>query len=171
MNRRFTFPRGTVLAPGATATVHTGSGARSGNDLFWGLHVSLFTNLDRVELGDGAYLFDPKGDLRQEMLYPCFVACTDPNQGAVSISAHPGGRESATVRNVSGHPVDLYGYGVVMPTVIVPFDAGTVLAPGESIRVDAPAGHRILPDRGGDVRVATFSDITLACAAWGDGHC
>jgi endonuclease YncB( thermonuclease family) len=171
MLRRFTFPRGTVLGPGRTATVHTGSGTRSGTTFYWGLHVTLFPNLDRVDLGDGAYLFDPKGDLRGAMIYPCLVACTDPNQGAVRITTHPGGHESVLVRNVSGRPVDLYGYGVVMPSATVPFDEGTVLAPGQAISVDAPGPGPILPDHGGSVKVATFSGIALACDAWGDGSC
>ena len=34
-------------------------------------------------MGDGAYLFDPQGDLRASMTYPCRIACTDPYQGAV----------------------------------------------------------------------------------------
>jgi endonuclease YncB( thermonuclease family) len=170
MNRRFTFPSDTVLVPGETATVHTGSGTRSGNTFYWGLPVTLFPNIDRIGLGDGAYLFDPQGDLRQEMIYPCLVACTDPYQGAVAITAHPRGVESVTVRNVSRAPVDLYGYGVMMPTVIVPFDPGTVLAPGQSIWVNAPPGP-LLPDAGGSVRVSTFSGVTLACDAWGSGRC
>jgi hypothetical protein len=30
---------------------------------------------------------------------------------------------------------------------------------------------RILPDRGGAIRLQTFSDITLSCDSWGRGHC
>jgi micrococcal nuclease len=63
--RRFTFPDGTVLRPGETITVHDGHGRRSGDDLFWGLGVPVYQNI-----GDGAYLFDPQGDIRASMIYP-----------------------------------------------------------------------------------------------------
>ena len=172
MLRRFTFPAGTVLRPGEIATVHTGSGARSGTTFHWGLGVTLFPNVDGIGLGDGAYLFDPQGDLRQAMVYPCLVACVDPNQGAVAVSAQPRGEESVAVRNVSGHAVDLLGYALALPGMTLPFDAGTVLAPGEAIRVAVPNPRGpLLRDSGGNVRLITFTDITLDCTAWGSGRC
>ena len=41
--------------------------------------------------GDGAYLFDPQGDLRAAMTYPCLVACEHPDAGALRLEADPGG--------------------------------------------------------------------------------
>src|SRR3954464_3635431 len=90
MLRRFPFPAGTTVAPGATATVHVGSGTSGVNDFFWGLPATIFENAsDRRGLGDGAYLFDPKGDLRSWMLYPCLTACSNPYQGALDVTARP----------------------------------------------------------------------------------
>src|SRR6185436_16392612 len=105
MLRRFTFPAGTAVAPGATVTVHVGSGTSGGSEFYWGLKTTVFENAgDARELGDGAYLFDPHGDLRAWMLYPCLTACSDPNQGALDVVAHPRRPEQVTVRNRVDRP-------------------------------------------------------------------
>jgi micrococcal nuclease len=54
-----------------------GSGSSSGTQFFWGLADAAFENAtdDERALGDGAYLFDPQGDIRAWMTYPCRVAC------------------------------------------------------------------------------------------------
>jgi endonuclease YncB( thermonuclease family) len=190
MLRRFTFPAGTVLAPGRTVTVHVGHGADTAESFFWGLGDPAFENAngDGRDLGDGGYLFDPQGDLRAAMVYPCLVACTDPNQGAVQVIAHPqraGGGEFIAVRNVSDHPVDLYGYELALPGSTYDFGEWPALAPGQTVQVDVngdPAddtallrhwglGRLILPDPGGVVRLSTFTEITLSCDAWGSGSC
>jgi hypothetical protein len=180
MLRRFTFPRGTVVPPGATVTVHVGTGPSSGLTFHWGLRETIFQNI-----GDGAYLFDPDGDLRAAMVYPCVVACSDPNQGALAHSAQPRRDESVQVRNVSGHPVDLYGYELAKKSYSYAFGPDTVLAPGETLTVKVqgdPAddtrlvrhwGLRdpVLRDAGDAIRVSTFSGIALACDAWGGASC
>jgi micrococcal nuclease len=102
MLRRFTFPRGTVAEPRGTVTVHVGRGHNSAKTFYWGLGNQIFQNI-----GDGAYLFDPRGDLRQSMVYPCVFECSDPNQGAVEISVQTKGRQYVRLRNVSSHDVDL----------------------------------------------------------------
>jgi endonuclease YncB( thermonuclease family) len=183
--RRFTFPRGTVLGPGHTITVHSGHGRRSGDTFFWGLPGTVFENsANGGDAGDGAYLFDPHGDLRNYLVYPCLVACSDPNQGAVRITQHAVGREYVLVRNISNHPVDLYGYELRTPGGYA-FDKDSVLLPGETIEVDVMGdpsrdtrlarhmgiGGPYLPDRGGAVRLTTFDEIVLACDSWGSGSC
>ncbi len=46
-------------------TVYLGPGVNTDTTRFWGLNVPLLDNVDRdKEAGDGAYLFDPDGDLR-----------------------------------------------------------------------------------------------------------
>jgi endonuclease YncB( thermonuclease family) len=187
MLRRFTFPAGTVLEPGHTVTVRVGRGTASGETFYWGLGDPAFENAngDGRDLGDGGYLFDPQGDLRAAMVYPCLVACSDPNQGAVAVIAHPRRPESISVRNTSDHPVDLYGYELALPGSTYDFGDWPALAPGQAVQVDVngdPAddtapqrywglGRLILPDPGGVVRLTTFTDITLACDAWGSGSC
>jgi endonuclease YncB( thermonuclease family) len=190
--RRFTFPPGTQLAPGHTLTLHVGHGASAGETFYWGLDGPAFENAyglsdpkDGRNRGDGAYLFDPHGDIRAAMVYPCLVACTDPNAGALQVTAHPRRPESVFVRNVSAQAVDLYGYELALHGSSYDFGEWPALAPGQTLEVDVngdpsddTALHRywglnrlMLPDSGGAVRVQTFDSITLACDAWGSGSC
>ncbi|MEA2494522.1 MAG: competence protein ComEC [Thermoleophilaceae bacterium] len=185
-HRRFTIPAGTVLGPGETLTLHAGRGKRSRNVFYWGVRTPPFQNPGSSQhLGDGGYLFDPKGDLRAYMLYPCVVACSSPDQGAVRVVAHPEKPEYASFVNVSNHAVDLYGYAMWISGSSYPFGENSLLQPGESMRVylagKASRNSRftrywglpgyMLPDRGGWVRLQTFDYITLGCDAWGSGHC
>jgi endonuclease YncB( thermonuclease family) len=183
--RRFTFPAGTVLRPGHTITVHVGSGQSSGDTFYWGLPGTIFENTaSGGDQGDGAYLFDPQGDLRSYLVYPCLVACSDPNQGAIQLTAHATGVEYALIKDVSNHPVDLYGYELRTPGGYG-FDDNSTLQPGETMEVDVKGDpstdtrlHKhmgidgaYLPDRGGALQVTTFDEIPLACDAWGSGRC
>jgi hypothetical protein len=166
--------------------VFAGDGGNSAERFFWGLDKNPFQNPgDFRNLGDGGYLFDPKGDLRAYMLYPCRVACTDPLQGAVDVFAEPAGEEYASFRNRSGRTIDLYGYAMTTKGSSYPFPAGSVLRPGETMRVDIEGDPRDdtrlhrhwgrqgrnLPNPGGWVHLETFSNITLGCYSWGSGSC
>jgi endonuclease YncB( thermonuclease family) len=165
----YRFSRSTTLTPGQTITVHTGRGRNTATNRYWGLNFTLFPNIDNVGLGDGAYLFDPKGDLRGSMVYPCVIACTDPLQGALKVTAKPKGSEAVFVRNVSSAPVSLTDYVLTVPGGLLPFRAGTVLQPGARTKVRLRM--RTLPDRGGWVGVTTYNTIIIACDSWGSGHC
>jgi endonuclease YncB( thermonuclease family) len=186
MLRRFTFPAGSAVAPGATVTVHVASGTSSGSELYWGLRTTVFENAgDGRDLGDGAYLFDPQGDLRAWMLYPCLAACSDPYQGALDVIAQPRRPEHVTIRNRADFPVDLYGYALAIRGATFPFDQGSILQPGETLTVFMQGSSEqdsrderhlgidgyALPDSGGWVRVSAFNGVALACDAWGDGAC
>ena len=179
MQRRFIVPAGTVLGPGRTLTLHTGPGADDGLTFRWGLGITLFPNPEDGGEGDGAYLFDPQGDLRAAMTYPCLVACGHPDAGALTVAADPRGSESVTVRNVAGRPVDLADKVLAVNAGFAfPFGDGAVLLPGQArvLRLGADLGmdRPIMRDRGGAARIATFRDITLACAAcaaWGFRSC
>jgi P pilus assembly chaperone PapD len=99
------------------------------------------------------------------------VDCGSPLWGALSLTPLPrGSNERVVVRNTSAAWLDLYGYALDVPGGMVAFDRGTVLAPGAHRVVRVPGRHR-LPDRGGAVRAVTFSDVALACTAWGRGRC
>jgi endonuclease YncB( thermonuclease family) len=184
--RQFTFPGGTVLAPGTSVTVHVGDGVDTLTDLFWGLGGAVFDNVERArELGDGAYLFDPDSDLRAWMTYPCRTTCADPAAGALEVVVDPLGRETVGVRNIGTAPVDLGRYVLSATSHRYAFAPGTWLAPGETLRVvarrsptlDEPLlkgwGKRstILSNSGGAVRLSSHRGAVLACAAWGDGVC
>jgi hypothetical protein len=156
-----------------------------GDAFYWGLTGTVFENsANGGDVGDGAYLFDPQGDLRSYQVYPCLVACSDPNQGAVRITAHAMRREYVTVRNISTHPVSLYGYELRLPGGYG-FGENSILEPGEAMEVDvmgdpsedtrlvrhAGVNGPYLPDRGGAVSLTTFDEIVLACDSWGSGSC
>jgi micrococcal nuclease len=70
--RRYTFPPGAVVPPMGHVTLYVGSGSSDGSSFFWGQPKSVFGQEldDERALGDGAYLFDPQGDLRAADVYP-----------------------------------------------------------------------------------------------------
>jgi micrococcal nuclease len=174
--RRYTIPAGTTIAPGATLTVHAGHGSNGAGDLFWGLSQPTFPNMgDERHLGSGAYLFDRDADVRASMLYPCVVACTDPRQGVLKVSAHPQRPESATVRNVSTAPVELYGLELSVKGSAYAFPEGAVLRPGGSVTTDVArdwgSNNLEMPDPGGSLTLRTPGDIRIDCDSWGSGSC
>jgi endonuclease YncB( thermonuclease family) len=185
--RRYTFPPFASVPPGGSITMFVGRGTDTETEFFWGLRSGVFDNatFDEHGGGDGAYLFDTEGDLRAWMIYPCRYRCGDPLKGALKVSAHPRSPEYVTVTNVSKAPLDLEGYRLAAGQYGYPFPAGTILQPGDVLRVNvkgAPAEDTalvknwgldtaILYDSGGSARVSTFTDIVLACDAWGTGSC
>ncbi len=183
--RRYTFPAGAVLRAGGTVTVHMGSGTNSATRFYWGLSSPPFENVTRDArgMGDGAYLFDPQGDLRYWMSYACSYACNDPLAGKVDVSANPFGTEYVQVRNISAAPVDLQGHLIVNHPYNYPFTAPTVLGPGETLRLYVRTGKdtpltrywnkssNILNDDGDVVSVRTFDDQVSDCYDWGKLSC
>lgn len=75
--RRYTFPAGTVVPARDALYVHVGSGTATATHKYWGQTAPVFDNptADDHALGDGAYLFDQRGDLRAWMQYPCVLSC------------------------------------------------------------------------------------------------
>jgi endonuclease YncB( thermonuclease family) len=69
--RRYRFPREAIVPPGRSIRVHVGRGADTATNFFWGLREPVFENAKRGRraIGDGAYLFDPQGDLRAWRIY------------------------------------------------------------------------------------------------------
>jgi endonuclease YncB( thermonuclease family) len=186
--RRYVLPPGTTVPAGGTVTVHVGKGQNTPTELFWGLRKPAFDNVtdDDLHIGDGAYLFDPQGDLRAYMLYPCRANCADPLAGKLDVSAafrrHD---EFVTVRNKAEVPLDLEGYQLRSQYHFYEFGPDTVLEPGEEMKVfvegspaeDTPLekhwgfSEPILRNEGDAVAVRSFSDVVLACYSWGDGSC
>jgi endonuclease YncB( thermonuclease family) len=185
--RRYTFPAAASIPPGGTVQVDVGNDGDGVTRFPWRLHNPVFANAtyDEDAMGDGAYLFDPLGNVRASMIYPCRYACADPYQGAVAIEAHPSKPESVTLTNLTAGPLDLQDYQLKSPPYNYDIGPGAVLQGGESLRVmingareeDTPllkhwgfAGD-ILRNGGDSVRLVTYTDITLACAAWGSQSC
>jgi endonuclease YncB( thermonuclease family) len=184
--RRLTFKPGTEIPPGGTLTVYTGRGNDTASSVHWNLRQPMFENPgDRHHLGDGAYLFDPQGDLRLAVQYPCLVACSDPLEGQVGLTVQPRGHEYLVVRNTSGGAIDLYGYQLLQPGYQYIFGQSSVLQPRETLRIE-PSGspsndtrlvrhwgidHPMFADGGGAVKLANFTGKTLTCDSWASGHC
>lgn len=186
-HRQLNFPKGMEIPPGGTVTVYTGKGTDDANSVYWNFKAPIFENPgDRHHLGDGAYLFDPQGDLRLAAQYPCLVACSDPLDNAIQLQVQPRGqREYVDVENVSGADADLYGYQLVKPGYQYLFDPGSVLHAGETLRLYANGSPRndsrlvrywgynkpIYADSGGNILFRNFTDKTLSCDSWGNGRC
>jgi endonuclease YncB( thermonuclease family) len=184
--REYRFPANTTIAPGALVTLYVGGGFDDESNLYWGLETPVFDNVDRdFQMGDGAYLFDPQGDMRAWMTYPCRTTCADPNANAFELVVKPRGTEWIGVRNVSSTPVGLEGYRLTAHGHVYAFNADSVIQPGELLKVyterdqdrDRPLikgwsqFNPILPNGQGTARLSTFTDSVLACIAWGDASC
>ena len=70
--RRYTFPGGASISGGGSVLLRMGRGPERGGEYHWGLGSPPFDNptYDRRSMGDGAYLFDPRGNLRVWVIYP-----------------------------------------------------------------------------------------------------
>jgi endonuclease YncB( thermonuclease family) len=182
---RFTFPDWATLPPGESLTVYVDRGVHTWTEFFWGRTQTIFDNVSANDTGDGAYLFDPHGDLRAYMTYPCARACADPYAGAVKVTAKSSGREHVTVQNVAAFPVNLDGYKLSSPPYGYAFPRDSVLQPGESMRIrivgDPAEDTRLekhwgevgaILNNGGDrVRLMSFREIVLDCYSYGTGSC
>jgi endonuclease YncB( thermonuclease family) len=73
----YTFPAGTVVFPGDHVRLKVGKGNDGDVVLHWGLDIPIFANVTegKTFMGDGAWLYDPNGDLRAWYMYPCRAAC------------------------------------------------------------------------------------------------
>jgi micrococcal nuclease len=73
----YEFPASAVVQPGSKVRLKIGHGDNDSNTFFWGLNESIFANVtsNAKMMGDGAWMFDPDGDLRAWQMYPCRYAC------------------------------------------------------------------------------------------------
>jgi endonuclease YncB( thermonuclease family) len=185
--RRYVFPEWATLPPGESLTVYVGGGTDTWTEFFWDQRKAIFENPtnDERAMGDGAYLFDPQGDLRAWMTYPCRTGCTDPYKGAVKVTAQPRGRETVTVRNIASFTIDLDGYRLQSPPYTYVFPRDSVLDPGDemviAVQGDPEEDSRlekhwgltgsILNNAGDKVRLSSFRGVELDCYAYGSGSC
>ncbi|GIF06559.1 lamin tail domain-containing protein [Actinoplanes siamensis] len=171
--RRYTFKRGTVVPAGGRIYVHVGKGRDTATDKYWGLTAPILTNVDPVRpgAGDGAYLFDPQGDLRQAFVYPCRVRCGSPLTGKIDLQVAHDGAGRVSVVNVSRRAVDLQGHVVIGGRYQYRFRERTVLPPGGSMDVPLGNGGAVVKKAGGEVRLQTADMWTVVCRAWGSGKC
>ncbi|MEA2172250.1 MAG: competence protein ComEC [Solirubrobacteraceae bacterium] len=175
----FRFAPGTTVPARGLVRLHVGCGGDDATDLHWCQKSSAFENVayDKTNIGDGAYLFDPKGGLRAGFQYPCRVSCADPAQGNVKVVPVPA-TDLIAVVNTSLQPLDIsdqvlklrnhgaageYVYGHV-------FNPGSILSALGFINFVSQVGSG-LSNNGGVVELRTLDDQLTACADWGFGHC
>ena len=184
---RVTFGRSAVIPPGGSIRVLVGRGRDTADTFHWGLNEGVWENVvgGARAMGDGGYLFDPQGDLRAYVQYPCRIGCTDPASGRVSIRATYRGTEFITVRNTSARPLDLTGYEISNVPWFYELFPATVLAPGQQLVLfieRGPAldgalvrnwGFRkgILADKADVVTLRNPVGAPVACHKWGRAKC
>ena len=187
------FPEGTVLVPGDFLVAHTGCGINgqpTARDYYLCANAPLFPNTSETEfLGDEALLLDGNTAIRAFDIYPCSTDCTDPLTGklviskvnARSTSPRPSiaaNQEYVDVTNVSTETLALDGYYLRRKVSSYPFLAGTVLAPGERVRVRIGKGaqsvHRqfwgqerpLLTNKHDKVQLLSNKDVVISTVAW-----
>jgi len=182
---RYRFPRSAVLPPGGSLRVFVGRGSNTPDSFYWGLREAVFENVvgGRRAIGDGAYLFDRRGDLHAHIQYPCQLSCRDPAAGRVDVLATSRGTEYITIRNTSSEPLDLTHYEIENQPWFYEFPRGTVLAPGERLTLFILEGSGtgvvqswglavpILNDRKDVVTLRNPLGAPVRCHAWGRMKC
>jgi endonuclease YncB( thermonuclease family) len=179
--RHLVLPSSATIPAGGRIRIHMGQGTPHDEHYYFGANHAFFG-----PDGEGAYLFDPQGDPRAWMIYPCRYQCNDALMGAIKLGASPIGRdEYVTVKNVSGGDADLEGYILDLPYHEYEFGGNSTLAPGETLRMDIQGNPDnntrlrryygfngpMLTDSGQMVRLQTYNDIEIACDSWGNFSC
>ncbi len=184
----YTFPAGASIPAGDQLYVHIGQGTNTATRLYWGRTSPIFEN----EIGDGALLIDPHGDIRAHFFYPCVGHCTDPIASSLRISANadaagddktnPNG-EWVDVRNVGTETVDLGDYLIESWPYAKELRGSTLVHPGERLRLHVGSGTDsrltrywgksagILGNSGDKALLRSFDDRILVCTAWGTVSC
>ena len=101
------------MPPGGHITIYDGVGDDNESEFYWGLRQAAFENVTRDEtaMGDGAYLFDPQGDLRAVADLPVPRGLRGPQRGrAADRPRKPRGREAVRITNTGAAPIDLEPY-------------------------------------------------------------
>ena len=195
--RHYIFPVGTTIPPGGSLKIHVGHGVNTPTTLYWGQDEPIFENADPNgrDDGDGAYLFDPDGDLRTEFMYPCLAwRCSDPNKPHVRVSKvvydPPGfdiaANESITIRipkTSVATQVPLEGYVLENWPYSYEFGPDDVLLRGQPMTIVMGVGvdtattkywgftKSVLNNTGDTAAVRTFDNIVLHCRNWGKKYC
>jgi micrococcal nuclease len=140
----FTFPGGSVLAPGDFRTVSSGTGvagSRTGRDLYVGAKEPLYQDpgTGPYLVGDGAYLLDRAGAYRFWREYPCVGRCATDPLADVTIDSYSLGKKKGVNRaqtqyvrlaNWGNQTRCLDGARIETGTSVYRFASGVCLPPG-----------------------------------------
>ncbi|MFP4636389.1 MAG: lamin tail domain-containing protein [Nitriliruptoraceae bacterium] len=197
----YRFPSGTEVPPGESLVVRAGEGTNTALEHFMQSPEPIFDNADRstgtdgrpdadAGMGDGAYLLDPLGNMRESFTYPCVVDCSTDLHGALVIDHveyDPRGRDTAdaehvVLRNSSQERIHLDGYQLRNIWYAHEFELGTYLDPGERLTVTLGTGEDsrleqywgldgpTLANSGDRVDVVSFDERFVDCVDWGEGR-
>lgn len=151
----YTFPGGSILAPGDYRVVFSGKGvdgSKTGRDLYANRTARLYSNVGTGPLliGDGAYLLDRAGAFRAWREYPCTSSCdADPLDGAVAIDAVSTGKQKGAARaktqwvrliNRGATEACLDGYRLQTGGGTYRFPAGTCIPAGGTWTLNIASG-------------------------------
>lgn len=142
----YTVPAGTVLAPDARLTLHTGVGTDTATDLFWGRESAVWN-----DTGDVVVVTDASGSVTLLNVFPELPTMTGTTPlELVDVRADPPGddrgasalaNEVVVLRNAGHEPVDLAAYTLSdRAGHTYSFPEGAAVAPGRSVRVHTGAG-------------------------------
>ena len=199
----YRFPAGTLVPPGESLVVRVGHGATTTLEHFMGSDGPIFDNADRTTssdgpddnlgMGDGAYLLDPLGNVREAYTYPCVVDCSTDLHGRLVIDHveyDPPGADTAdteyvVLRNDGDQRISLEGYQLRNIHIAHEFVMGSWLDPGETLTVtlghgeqtrteqywgqDGPTLRNVADDgsAGDRVDVVSFDERFVDCVDWG----
>jgi endonuclease YncB( thermonuclease family) len=187
--RGFSFPKNASIKPGRSITVFAGKGGNGGTRFHWGLGDAPFENAtnDKKKVGDGAYLYDPHGDIRAYVQYPCRTGgCRDTLADKIDIRATFTGTEFVTLTNRTGEAIDLSEYEVESVPWFYEFSRGTTLEPRQRLILNIGRGGGrgrntlvknwgfnvgLLADRKDAVTLRNPFGAPVACHSWGGVRC
>jgi endonuclease YncB( thermonuclease family) len=161
----YKFPASAVIPPSGSIVVNVGSGSDTASTFHWGFseRETIFENAtdDKKQAGDGAYLFDPDGELRAFAQYPCRLNCTEPLAGQVSVTARYQGLEHewVTLTNNSAAPINLYQYELENSPWFYEFGPRDILLPNQSIVVWVSKPHTVPISNGSRVLTAATPGV------------
>jgi hypothetical protein len=186
----YTFPSYARINVGQTITIYPGAGTDNASAGRYYLNVTqgaFFPNVSdptQAEPGKQMYLLDPQLDYRGWAVYPCLYSCAKPPVH-IQFVHYTTSDESIDVVVNAGytHPVDLSGVEVTNDGWTRELDPGTILNPGELLRVYCErvgtenrkqqywhhTGGTMLEDSGDTVVLRTDRSVVLSTYAWGHG--
>ena len=192
----FRFPPGTTVPAGGSVVLHSGCGRDDGRDLHWCQRAPVLDNVssDARAFGDGAYLFDPQGDLRDQhdVAVPARLrrpaAGPRPARGAPADARAGHGDEhergGGRPRRPPARAAPARARGELHVVLAVPGGrpAGARARRCASTRRGAARadtrllwhlgrGRNVLADGGNAMSIRSFTDVQVACTAWGSWHC
>lgn len=183
----FTFPTGTVVAPGGTLTLYPTAGVSDGKSFYLNEPtLPFFPNVANPALGypgKSMFLLDPALDFRATADYPCLVYCAKP-AAHISTVSPLGSPEYVDLQVDAGvtAPIDLTGAVVSNDGWVKEIEPGTKLVPGKTLRIYCEGAGtdsqltqywlhvgNMLEDAGDTVVLRTATATVLSSYSYGTG--